>query len=263
MYCDFSPVAFKIFGFSVYWYSLAYIFGILSAFKMTKCLEKRSRVFSSKKIDNYLEDFLNYVIVGIILGGRVGHVLFYEYNYYIENYCEILKVWKGGMSFFGGFLGVVITTYIFCRKRKIKFLRFIDLWSVSAPIGLFLGRIANFINGELLGKESSVPWCVVFKDGITRHPSQLYEAFLEGILLFFIMIFSFYKKSYTKEGRLCGIFCCGYGCARILGEFFREPDSAFSYKLLYIFGLNLNQFLSIGIIILGATLINRNYKNNA
>lgn len=200
---------------------------------------------------------MSYVVLGIIIGGRTGHILFYEFDYYVNHCDEILKLWKGGMSFFGGFLGVIIATFIFCRKKKINFLNFIDLWSVSVPIGLFFGRIANFINGELLGKTSTVSWCVIFQDGIPRHPSQIYEAFLEGIFLFFVMIFSFHKKCFAREGMLSGIFCCGYGIARFIGEIFREPDSDFSYKLIHLFKINLNQFLSIGIFLLGFVLIYR------
>jgi phosphatidylglycerol:prolipoprotein diacylglycerol transferase len=159
------------------------------------------------------------------------------------------------MSFYGGFIGVVVATYFFCKKHNIIFLRFIDLWSVSVPLGLFLGRIANFINSELLGKESQVPWNVVFRDGVHRHPSQLYEAFLEGILLFLIMLVSFRNKCHRYNGRLSGIFCIGYGAGRFLAEFFREADSKFSSKLLYFSGLNLNQYISILMVLLGITLV--------
>ncbi len=257
MFCDFSPVAFYVFGFPVHWYALAYIFGILFAFQTTKFLGKKSSVDLHKNIDAYFEDFMSYVVFGIIIGGRLGHILFYEFSYYMNHCGEILKLWKGGMSFFGGFIGLTAATYFFCKTKNIKFLSFIDLWSVSVPIGLFFGRIANFINGELLGKVSTVSWCVIFRDGIPRHPSQIYEAFLEGVFLFLVMIFSFHKKCFAKKGMLSGIFCCGYGIARFIGEFFREPDSVFSYKLFCMFGINLNQFLSIGIFLLGFALIYR------
>ena len=257
MICDFSPVAFQIFGFSIHWYSFAYIFGLLIAVKLTEFLAVRSE--QSEHL-MFARDFLNYAIIGIVVGGRLGHVLFYGLQYYTENYFEILKVWKGGMSFFGGFVGVVFVTYVYCRKQKIDFLRFIDLWAVSVPIGLFLGRIANFINGELLGKATYSPWYVIFADGVPRHPSQLYEAFLEGVLLFLIMIFAFYKKAHKYHGMLSGIFCVGYGVARIIGEFFREPDSLFSAELLHAYGINLNQLMSVGIILLGSALIYRSTK---
>jgi phosphatidylglycerol:prolipoprotein diacylglycerol transferase len=213
------------------------------------------------KIATHLfDDFVSAAIVGIILGGRLGHVFFYDFDYYIRFPTEILKIWKGGMSFYGGFIGVIGVTYIFCKKHNIAFLKFIDLWSVSVPVGLFLGRIANFINAELLGKESHVPWNVVFRDGIHRHPSQLYEAFLEGLLLFLIMLISFHNKCHKHSGRLSGIFCVGYGSGRFLAEFFRKADSRFSSELLYYSGLNLNQYLSIVMILLGIVLIARSRK---
>jgi phosphatidylglycerol:prolipoprotein diacylglycerol transferase len=170
---------------------------------------------------------------------------------------EILKIWRGGMSFYGGFLGIIFVTHRFCRKNKIDFLRFLDLWALGVPIGLFLGRIANFINTELLGKVSDVPWKVIFKDGIPRHPSQIYEALLEGGLLFGVMLTAFHRKCYLLRGLSSGIFCAGYGAARFCGEFFREPDSEFSGRLLDLSGLNLNQYISLLMLLLGVFLILR------
>jgi phosphatidylglycerol:prolipoprotein diacylglycerol transferase len=236
----------------VHWYSLAYIFGIIIAQRLSIFLSKQLEIKIASRL---IDDFVSVAIIGIILGGRLGYVLFYDFAYYFRFPIEIFKVWKGGMSFYGGFIGVVAAAYWFCRKHKIIFLRFLDLWSVSVPIGLFFGRIANFINAELLGKESSVPWNVIFSDGIQRHPSQLYEAFLEGILLFFMMLLAFNKKYHQYRGRLSGIFCAGYGVARFCAEFFREPDSDFSHKLLCTSGLNLNQYMSIAIFLLGMVLI--------
>jgi phosphatidylglycerol:prolipoprotein diacylglycerol transferase len=256
MVCDFSSVAFYFLGFPIHWYSLAYIFGILIALMLTKLFMEKAKRFSGD-VNELSEDFVNYAIVGIIIGGRVGHVLFYDFDYYIANFSEIFKVWRGGMSFFGGFLGTLLTAYVFCRRRRIDFLGFMDFWAVSVPIGLFLGRSANFINGELLGKESYVAWNVVFMDGVHRHPSQLYEAFLEGFLLFGVMLLSFRMGSWKYNGRLSGIFCLGYGIARFIGEFFREPDSMFSYQLLFCTYLNFNQYLSIGIAVVGSVLICR------
>jgi phosphatidylglycerol:prolipoprotein diacylglycerol transferase len=257
MVCDFSNIAFSICGWPVYWYSLAYIFGILLAFKLTEFFAKKTGARGGSITREMLEEFINYAVIGIIVGGRLGHVLLYDFTYYIEHCSEILKIWKGGMSFFGGFIGVVCAAFIFCRKSKINFLRFIDLWAISAPVGLFLGRIANFINGELLGKESNVAWNVVFYDGVPRHPSQIYEAILEGALLFAVMVLSFYGKCHKNDGQLSGIFCCGYGIARFMGEFFREPDSLFSREILLQTGINFNQCLSIAIFVFGACLIYR------
>lgn len=266
MVCNFSPVAFSVFGFPIHWYSLAYIFGIIFAFELTEQLRKE--IVQWQKIDisktqslkipskNDLEEFLNYAVIGIIVGGRLGHVLFYDFDYYFAYPMEILRVWKGGMSFFGGFLGSISAAAVFCQCKKINFWNFTDLWAVGVPIGLCLGRIANFINGELLGKETTFAWGVIFKDGILRHPSQLYEAFLEGVVLFGIMLYCFYiKKLYRYRGALSGIFCLGYGVARFVGEFFREADSLFSYELLAKTALNLNQYMSIGIFLLGTFLL--------
>lgn len=258
MLCNFSPIAFSIFGFGVHWYSLAYIFGIMVALQVTLKLSARFELSFSREIIN---DYVAYAIAGIVIGGRLGHVLFYDLQYYLACPADIVKVWKGGMSFYGGFLGVITSTLVFCKMRKIDFLRFMDLWSVSVPIGVFFGRIANFINGELLGKPSDIAWCVVFRDGISRHPSQIYEALLEGVLLFLLMILSVKLKSYKIRGVLSGIFCFGYGCARFIAEFFREPDSDFSYKLFDVSGLNLNQYLSIAMLCLGIYVIFTRGKN--
>ncbi|MDR2645699.1 MAG: prolipoprotein diacylglyceryl transferase [Holosporaceae bacterium] len=257
MVCNFSNVAFSIFDLPVRWYSLAYIFGIIIAFKLS--------VFLSKYLKNeipvsVLDDFVGVAIGGIILGGRLGHVLFYDSSYYLKFPMEILKIWKGGMSFYGGFIGVIIAANLFCKKHRIIFLEFMDLWSVSVPIGLFFGRIANFINAELLGKESDVSWNVVFADGVHRHPSQLYEAFLEGILLFFAMLIAFKAGCHHSRGKLSGIFCTGYGMTRFLAEFFREPDSQLSHMLLCSSGLNLNQYMSVIMAIVGIILIAKSQK---
>ncbi|MDR0677627.1 MAG: prolipoprotein diacylglyceryl transferase [Holosporaceae bacterium] len=251
MICNFSNVAFSICGFAIHWYSLAYIFGIIIALKLSVFLSQKNKINISP---SSLEDFISFAIVGIILGGRAGYVLFYEFDYYSKFPMEIFKVWKGGMAFYGGFLGVVVSTYYFCRKRGINFWEFSDLWSISTPIGLFLGRIANFINGELPGKAADLPWSVVFNDGILRHPSQLYEAILEGLILFIVMIISFKKRCFLYKGRLSGIFCFGYGFMRFVVEFFREPDSDFSYKLFYMSGLNLNQYISVIMTLFGCLL---------
>lgn len=252
MVCEFSNVAFTVFGFPIHWYSFAYIIGIISALKLTEFLIKKSKVSIDIKL---LDEFIGAAILGIIVGGRLGHVLFYDFDFYLRNPIEILEVWKGGMSFFGGFLGVLAASAYFCRVHKINFLTFMDFWSVGVPIGLFLGRVANFINGELLGKPcSNIPWAVVFKDGVLRHPSQIYEALLEGIVLFCVMLISFKKKQYLMRGRLCGIFCWGYGVCRMIGECFREPDSILSWNLYFATGLNLNQYFSLILISIGVVL---------
>ena len=260
MVCNFSNVAFHIFGFSIHWYSFAYILGIIFAVQITKYLSKKME--NGSYYIEHTDDFINAIVVGIILGGRLGHVFFYESEFYFQNPAEIFKIWKGGMSFFGGFLGVVISTYFFCKKYKINFLNFMDLWSVSVPVGLFLGRIANFVNGELLGiPNNEIAWAVIFRDGIPRHPSQIYEAILEGIVLFGIMLSAFRLGQHKYKGKLCGIFCAGYGVLRFIGEIFREPDSVFSWLLKNSTGLNLNQYFCFAILALGLFLIFRK-KNN-
>ncbi|MDR2681991.1 MAG: prolipoprotein diacylglyceryl transferase [Holosporaceae bacterium] len=258
MICDFSKVAFDIFGFQVHWYSLAYIFGILFAVSATNFLAPRSYPALSK---DKIDAFISYAIVGIILGGRLGHVLLYDFEYYCDYPSEIIKIWKGGMSFYGGFIGTVAGTYFFCRWHELIFFKFMDLWAVSVPVGLFFGRIANFVNGELCGKECDLPWAVMFlNDGVPRHPSQIYEAILEGIVLFAVMVLAFFMKYHRKSGVLCGIFCSGYGIARFICEFFREPDSYFSQQLFLRTGVNLNQYLSMCIIFLGIFLIYQRKK---
>jgi phosphatidylglycerol:prolipoprotein diacylglycerol transferase len=259
MICNFSRIAFSVFGYPVHWYSLAYIFSILVAVPITRWLAGKSNGEFQKK---FINEFIDYAIAGIILGGRLGHVLLYDFDYYSAHPEEILKIWKGGMSFYGGFSGVVVAAFLFCRSRHLEFLKFMDLWAVSVPIGLFLGRIANFINGELLGRSTDVAWAVIFLDGAPRHPSQLYEAFSEGILLFILLLSSFfYGKGYRESGRLCGTFCAGYGTARFVCEFFREADSKFSRQLLLATGMNINQYISVGLFALGIYLLYNSHTN--
>jgi len=196
---NFDPVAFEIFSLEIRWYSMAYIIGITLGWAYCKKkLIKDSRVF------NLFDDFITYLIIGIILGGRLGYVLFYNFGYYLKNPLEILIVWNGGMSFHGGLIGVVFASTLFANKNKINQFIFLDLVALSAPIGIFFGRIANFINSELYGRATDMPWGVQFIliDSIKRHPSQLYEAFLEGIILFLILQY-FLKKNYSQFFILC------------------------------------------------------------
>ena len=181
---NFDPVAFQIFSFEIRWYSLAYIFGII--FGWFYCKKK---LIKDEKILNLFDDLIAYLIIGIILGGRLGYVIFYNLEYYLNNFYEILMIWKGGMSFHGGLIGVILTTVIFSKKHKISSYIFLDLIALVAPIGIFLGRIANFINSELYGRETDVFWSVKFVaiDNLSRHPSQIYEAIFEGLILFFII----------------------------------------------------------------------------
>jgi len=205
-----------------------------------------------------VDDFLTWATLGVVLGGRLGYVLFYQPSAFIAEPLRILQVWTGGMSFHGGMLGVVIATILFCRRQSIPLLGFADRIAVVAPIGLCFGRIANFINGELWGRVApDVPWAMVFPYGgpLPRHPSQLYQAFLEGVLLFAVLfVLSRRDAIRTRAGMLTGVFLTGYGLARIVGEFFREPDSFLGFLA---FGATMGQLLSIPMVVAGIWLIRR------
>ena len=245
---NFDPVAFQIFSMEIRWYSLAYIVGISLSWLYCK-----KKLIKDHDILNLFDDFITYLIIGIILGGRVGYVLFYNLEYYLENPIEIIMVWNGGMSFHGGLIGVIIATKLFSNKYKINEFIFLDLVALSAPIGIFLGRIANFINSELYGIATEVPWSVKFLliDNIKRHPSQLYEAFCEGIILFFILGY-FFKKNYLKKpGQISGIFLIFYSLFRFFVEFFRSPDPQIGYLIL---NLTLGQLISVIFLIIGTYL---------
>ena len=241
---NFDPVAFNFFSLEIRWYSLAYIFGItIGWFYCKKYLIK------DRSILNIFDDLIAYLIIGIILGGRLGYILIYNFDYYLNNLSEILMIWKGGMSFHGGFVGVAISAYIFSVKKNLSYKIYFDTISCVAPIGIFLGRIANFVNGELYGTPTQKPWGVIFPsvDSTSRHPSQIYEALLEGVLLFLILnVVIFFKKSYP--GLISSLFLILYGFFRIICEQFREPDGHIGYILNYF---TLGSILSIAMILFG------------
>jgi len=247
-----NPVLVDLGIIQIRWYSLAYIFGILIGYYFAKHLTKNSRL---KNIitDNLLENYLIYLIVGIILGGRLGYVIFYNASYFIQNPIEIFFIWQGGMSFHGGILGVFLSTFYFCKKQRIHFLNLLDLIVVVAPIGIFLGRIANFINAELVGKVTGSNYGVIFPsvDKFPRHPSQLYEALLEGMILFLILQLMLWKKRSLIRGELSCYFIILYSIFRMICEVFREPDEQIGYV---IFSLSLGTILSF-IFFAGALLI--------
>ena len=235
---NFDPVFIDLGVFQIRWYSIAYIVGIILGWIYAiKIIKEMARIYNFKVIKQTdFDDLIIYLIIGIILGGRLGYVIFYNFEYYSKNFFEIFKLWEGGMSFHGGLIGVIIVTIIFSKIQRINFFYFTDIISCVAPIGLFLGRVANFINGELYGKISTLPWAVVFPNGgnISRHPSQIYEAFLEGILLFFLInFFGLKKKLLLKAGYVSGLFLIFYSIARIIGEIFREPDIHLGYFFNY------------------------------
>ena len=236
---NFDPVAIQIFSLEIRWYSLAYIFGILFAWIYCKKI-----LIKDKNTSILFDELISYLIIGIILGGRLGYVLFYNSKYYLDNLVEILMIWQGGMSFHGGLLGVLIATIFFSKKHNVNKYIFLDLISASAPIGIFLGRISNFINSELYGKETDVLWSVVFKkvDNISRHPSQIYEAILEGLILFFI-IFLYTKKNYLlKPGLISSLFLIFYSLFRFIVEFYRVPDEQLGFIFL---SLTMGQIISL------------------
>ena len=200
---NFDPVAFEILSLEIRWYSLAYIFGIIVGWAYCKKI-----LIKEKYILSLFDDFITYVIIGIILGGRIGYILFYNLNYYLENPFEILMVWNGGMSFHGGLIGVIVASQLFSRKYKVNQFIFLDLVALSAPIGIFFGRVANFINSELIGRATDLPWSVQFVliDNIKRHPSQLYEALFEGVILFLLLGFFFKKNYLINPGKISALF---------------------------------------------------------
>ena len=245
---NFDPVAFQIFSFEIRWYSLAYIFGII--FGWLYCKKK---LIKDEKLLNLFDDLITYLIIGIILGGRLGYIIFYNLEYYLDNFFEILMIWNGGMSFHGGLIGVILATVIFSKKHKINSYIFLDLIALVAPIGLFLGRIANFINSELYGRETDVLWSVKFItiDNISRHPSQIYEAIFEGLILFFLLNHFAKKDGFKNPGLISSMFLIFYSFFRFILEFFRAPDSQIGYLA---YQLTLGQFISIVFFFLGISL---------
>lgn len=250
---NFDPVAFQVFSFEIRWYSLAYIIGlILGWFYCNRFLIK------DPKLKNAFDDYITYIIIGIIIGGRLGYVIIYNFKYYINNPLEILMIWNGGMSFHGALIGIIIVTIIFCKNRDSSPFYFLDLVAVTAPIGIFLGRISNFINSELFGRETDVIWSVKFIkiDSLNRHPSQLYEAFLEGILLFLILNY-LYKTLSRQSGLISSIFLILYSLFRFLVEFTREPDAQLGF---IIFSFTMGQVISIFTFLVGIYLYFLKYE---
>ncbi len=245
---DFDPIALQLGPLAIRWYALAYITGLLGGWWYMQTLSRRPpHVISAEAIG----DFVTWAIIGVIVGGRLGYVLFYQPAYFAAHPGEIFAVWQGGMSFHGGLLGVVTATILFAHRRGIGLLAFGDRIACAAPIGLLLGRLANFINGELYGRATDVAWAVAFPagGGIGRHPSQLYEASLEGAVLF-ALLFGLFRWSRARfyPGLLTGIFLSGYGAARFGVEFFREPDAHLGFLFA---GATMGQLLSLPLIIAG------------
>jgi phosphatidylglycerol:prolipoprotein diacylglycerol transferase len=251
-----DPVLISFGPFAVRWYALAYIVGILLGWLYARAIIRRDELWASPvpmTVNDY-DDFVLWVTLGIILGGRIGYVLFYNLPHFLEHPLEIIQLWKGGMSFHGGFIGCVLAVVLFARRRKISILSLGDVTCAVAPIGIFLDRLANFINGELWGRPSDVPWAMVFPGAgpVPRHPSQLYEATLEGLVLFLVLALLVRVGALKRPGLILGAFALCYGLARAFCEFFREPDP----QLGFLWGgLTMGMLLSLPMILGGALII--------
>ena len=258
---DINPIAISLGPIHIRWYALAYLTGFIGGWLYGGWLADKDEDRRPNKQD--IDDLLPWVVLGVILGGRIGYVLFYNFPYYMAHPTHIPRVWEGGMSFHGGVLGVVTVCLLFARKRGFSPLALGDIIACVAPIGLFFGRIANFINGELFGRVTTVPWAVIFPNGggLPRHPSQFYEAFLEGIVLFTVLFFMARKEHIRRQpGLLFGTFLIGYGLARFFVEFFREPDPQIGLLFQYF---TLGQLLSLPMILIGVLLVRYVRKKHA
>ncbi|WP_375785224.1 prolipoprotein diacylglyceryl transferase [Bradyrhizobium sp. Pha-3] len=262
----FNPVALALGPIVIRWYALAYIVGIVLGWIYARSLIKKERLWGGPAPITLpqLDDFILWVTIGIIVGGRTGYVLFYNLPFFIAHPSEILELWKGGMSFHGGFLGCVAAVMLFARRNNIPILSLGDITTAVAPIGLFLGRLANFINSELWGRHADpgLPWAMIFPNGgpLPRHPSQLYEAGLEGIVLFTALAIMIRMGALKRPGLILGSFITIYGIARIIGEHFREPDP----QLGFLWGgLTMGMLLSVPMIIVGAIIITAAIRRRA
>nr|WP_145735763.1 prolipoprotein diacylglyceryl transferase [Nitrospirillum amazonense] len=248
-----SPTIVEIGPFALRWYALAYIVGVTLGYRLALGMARR---MNSRPTPLELDDFLVWAVVGVLAGGRLGFILFYNLDFYLQHPLDMLKVWNGGMSFHGGMTGVALAILLFARRRGFNPLALGDLAAVAAPIGLFLGRLANFVNGELWGRPTDVPWGMVFPhaDDLPRHPSQLYEAGLEGIVLFTVLfLLSRVPSVRDRTGTLSGAFLIGYALCRITAEFFREPDVQVGFLLGG--GVTMGQILSVPMALIGIALV--------
>ena len=275
---DIFSVEIGTFTLTLRWYALAYIIGLLVGWRICVATVKRAALWPASGAPltpRQIEDLLTWIIIGVIVGGRLGFVMFYQRGFYLANPLEILKVWQGGMSFHGGFAGVTIAALVYGIRQRMPLLSMADLLALATPPGLFLGRIANFINNELWGRPSDMPWAVIFPGdaaqscpGITdicaRHPSQLYEALLEGLLLGFALLFLAWRRGWLRTpGAICGLFLAGYGFARSFVELLRQPDAQFAdmnNPIGYVvqfgdWGLTMGQFLSLPMVAAGFGLL--------
>jgi len=250
-----DPIALHLGGhYGIRWYALAYLTGFLGGWWYGSYLADLDPDRRPSRLD--IDNILPWMVLGVILGGRIGYVLFYNFHYYMQNPLQIAQIWQGGMSFHGGLLGVVVVAVSYSLKNKFHPLALGDILGTVVPIGLFFGRLANFINGELYGRITTVPWAMVFPAdpaGLPRHPSQLYEAFLEGLVLFTVLFFCARNPNIRRTtGMLFGIFVTGYSLSRFIIEFFREPDPQVGMIWQYF---TMGQLLSVPMILAGIILI--------
>ena len=252
-----DPVAIAIGPLAIRWYALAYVIGLLGGWYYARRLAANASLWGDLRRPTLADtdDLIVWVALGVVLGGRIGYVLFYNFDVYLAQPSEMFAVWRGGMSFHGGFLGSILAIVLFARRRNLSGLAMLDLAAVVVPIGLFFGRIANFVNGELWGRPApDFPYAFVFPNGgpVPRHPSQLYEAFGEGLVLFVLLALAVRRFGFRRPGLLGGMFVLGYAVARIVCEFFREPDA----QLGYLFGgVTMGMLLSVPMALVGAVAI--------
>ncbi|QIG46476.1 prolipoprotein diacylglyceryl transferase [Nordella sp. HKS 07] len=259
-----DPVAFSIGPFAVRWYALAYIAALLFAIWYAKRLVSTQALWAGRQptaTPSQIDDLFVWIALGVILGGRLGYVLFYNPLHFLTNPLDIFRMWEGGMSFHGGFLGVVVALYAFGKKHGMTLDRLLDLGAAATPVGLGLGRLANFINGELYGRAGSAPWTMIFPNDplqVPRHPSQLYEAALEGLVLFLVIRIATHRyQALSHPGRASGLFALGYGLSRIIVEFFREPDAQLGYFCGFI---TMGMILSLPLVAIGIWLLVRSRR---
>ena len=280
---DISPEIFSIslFGieFALRWYALAYIAGLLIGWRLAVAAVRRPALWpddTPPMTPRQVEDLLTWIILGVVVGGRLGAVLFYHPGYYFANPGQIIQIWNGGMAFHGGLLGVVLATLLYCRRHHLPVISTADMLAMATPVGLFLGRIANFVNAELWGRPTDVPWGVIFPGGLAqdcgqplgelcaRHPSQLYEALLEGLLLGLVLLWlAFRRSAFKRPALVAGVFFAGYGIGRFVVEFFRQPDIQFQSPgnplglALQVdgYGLTMGQLLNLPMIMGGVLAI--------
>lgn len=254
-YPNIDPIAFSIGPLDIRWYGISYVVGILCAWGLAR---KHITKFPTQVTHKDFDDFLTYAILGIVIGGRLGYILFYNLGHFIQHPIDIVKTWEGGMAFHGGLIGVILAIFFFCKRRQIKFLSILDIAGAITPIGLFFGRIANFINAEHFGRITDSSLGIVFPTGgpLPRHASQLYEAGLEGVALLAITTLALYKQPKSiGTGFVSGVFLVGYSIARSISEFFREPE-----LFLALEPLTYGQLLSAPMLLIGIYFINTSKK---